>query len=550
VTSASSTAAVKVTNDTTVRLLAAVGTTGVWGELGMKYNWNDLSSTYFAVRHGHMGTICKCKVQRGSTVIEGHMLVSMDYSNWQTAVAAIVLPSVTNLIITRCTSLPVHCALQIAVAHKIALGDVDQVRARVGPGESQTLWPARCSTWPVELVASPNPLRSFNHSPFSLARHLLAQQPSIPRDVLSVACDCNASQAVVGDMPAMSTIDTGPNIESIQDLLSYHVHRYATGDLSTSGGRQICQCTCRGIIAPIMRSIKARRAAAVRQERREELHKLKCKAEAQQCMMRPLIKRMRAEEARSKGLVIVKARPILCVCNSSALTACSLLVCDRASGIGGTVFEDLRVTAATQTIVFNKMRGPGRRAWHGQFACSYLCGMQAMYGDLHQWKRVLVRQVDRLASSSSAGDASCSASTSGAPSHVCSPDRNMSMSSDLAADSIDLESSNSVSLSPVPEGGGTAEPPPLEDAWSGDDGCLDVTMALQFQVHRGELTLPSTSHKHKLLGFADLSPEGDKTVYVMYLYKGVSYELEGVLQLCARRCVLVHALWVQAAGPA
>lgn len=159
--------------------------------------------------------------------------------------------------------------------------------------------------------------------------------------------------------------------------------------------------------------------------------------------------------------------------------------------------------------------------------------MQAMYGDLQEWKRVLERQVNHH--SSSAASSSTGESMSRSPSHACSPDRTTSsMSGDLVTHSIDLESSNSASLSPAPEGGGQAETQPLDEAFTGNDGCLDVTMALQFQVHRGELMLPSSSHKHKLLGFADLCPEGDKTVYAMYQYKGASYELEGALQVHRR----------------
>ena len=59
---------------------------------------------------------------------------------------------------------------------------------------------------------------------------------------------------------------------------------------------------------PIVRLVKARRAARERQQRREELQKVKQSAQSQQRMMRPLIVRMRAEEDRSNGLVIVKVR--------------------------------------------------------------------------------------------------------------------------------------------------------------------------------------------------------------------------------------------------
>ena len=51
---------------------------------------------------------------------------------------------------------------------------------------------------------------------------------------------------------------------------------------------------------------KRRKAALLRQQHADELAKLKSKAQAQQAMMLPLIRRIRAEETKSKGLVIVK----------------------------------------------------------------------------------------------------------------------------------------------------------------------------------------------------------------------------------------------------
>jgi hypothetical protein len=85
-----------------LKLLATCGSQGIWGELGLKHAWSDLSSTYFAVRHGLAGTECKCRVKRGATVIEVSTLVSDTYRDWQTAVAALVLPALANLVITRC----------------------------------------------------------------------------------------------------------------------------------------------------------------------------------------------------------------------------------------------------------------------------------------------------------------------------------------------------------------------------------------------------------------------------------------------------------------
>lgn len=103
-TELSSSATLKCTEATLLKVLAACGSQGIWGECGLKHNWSDLSSSYFAVRHGLMGTECKCRVKRGATVIEGSMLVSNNYKDWQTVVAALVVPSLANLIITQCVT--------------------------------------------------------------------------------------------------------------------------------------------------------------------------------------------------------------------------------------------------------------------------------------------------------------------------------------------------------------------------------------------------------------------------------------------------------------
>ena len=47
------------------------------------------------------------------------------------------------------------------------------------------------------------------------------------------------------------------------------------------------------------------------------------------------------------------------------------------------------------------------------------------------------------------------------------------------------------------------------------------------QVHRGQLDLAASTQKQNLLGFADLCPEGDKTLLVLYQYRGGMYEVEG-----------------------
>ena len=85
--------------------MAGAGEKGIYGEAGLKHSWSELSSTYFAVRHGMLGTICICRVKRGSTIIEGNMQIGQDARDWQTAVAAVVVPMVANLIISRCATM-------------------------------------------------------------------------------------------------------------------------------------------------------------------------------------------------------------------------------------------------------------------------------------------------------------------------------------------------------------------------------------------------------------------------------------------------------------
>jgi hypothetical protein len=66
-------------------------------------------------------------------------------------------------------------------------------------------------------------------------------------------------------------------------------------------------------------------------------------------------------------------------------------------------------------------------------------------------------------------------------------------------------------------------------AEAAERGCLDVTLSLQFQVQEGGLSLTAGACKEHLLGFADLYPEGEKHLYVLYKYADSYYEAEGVL---------------------
>jgi hypothetical protein len=71
-------------------------------------------------------------------------------------------------------------------------------------------------------------------------------------------------------------------------------------------------------------------------------------------------------------------------------------------------------------------------------------------------------------------------------------------------------------------------PVETEAAQAADRGCLDVTLALQFQVQGGALSLSAGACKGNLLGFADLYPNGDKRLYVLYKHAGSYYEVEGM----------------------
>ena len=95
----------KLTEELLLKLIANVATTGaIYGEIGVKRTWSDLLSTYFGLRYGLLGTFCKCRVKRGSTVIEGTLRLTLNFKDWQTAVLALVVPTIANLVLTKCAS--------------------------------------------------------------------------------------------------------------------------------------------------------------------------------------------------------------------------------------------------------------------------------------------------------------------------------------------------------------------------------------------------------------------------------------------------------------
>jgi hypothetical protein len=112
ITALSATATIKATSATHFKAEAALGdnTAAIWAELGVKHSWSELTSTYFAVRYGFMGTICRMKVKRGPTIVQNQVLLTPRYQDWQTMVAAVVVPTIANVVITRCVAVD-HCVL-------------------------------------------------------------------------------------------------------------------------------------------------------------------------------------------------------------------------------------------------------------------------------------------------------------------------------------------------------------------------------------------------------------------------------------------------------
>lgn len=51
------------------------------------------------------------------------------------------------------------------------------------------------------------------------------------------------------------------------------------------------------------------------------------------------------------------------------------------------------------------------------------------------------------------------------------------------------------------------------------------------QVSKGRLEVTAPLHQRQLLGFADLAPGADKTLWVLYSHRGAHYEIQGALAL-------------------
>ena len=157
--------------------------------------------------------------------------------------------------------------------------------------------------------------------------------------------------------------------------------------------------------------------------------------------------------------------------------------------------------------------------------------MQAVYGDLRSWKREFAAEVaegaDRLSDAAAPTESpSSQAATNGA--HP--PDGSAEAKPDGAADAGRSQSGATSASGGLPSSSRGAYAPVDTEAaaaTAAEAGCLDVTLALQFQVQGGEARLPAAACKGSLLGFADLAPEGRKHLYVAYRHGETFYEVEG-----------------------
>ena len=184
-----------------------------------------------------------------------------------------------------------------------------------------------------------------------------------------------------------------------------------------------------------------------------------------------------------------------------------------------------------------------RTVWSERHFPRKLCQLrllQAMYGDLRSWGRRQSEDIARLSFDTSAPfpatePASASTATASEPTRQ-----------DSSRSSVDVPDSSSKQASIARNG--------IEPSWSSPStssqdatsavtataaaemACLDVTLAVQFQVQRGEMALALGACKSNLLGFADLHPEGQKRLYVMYKHGQSYYDIEGMISLCTPHC--------------
>ena len=156
--------------------------------------------------------------------------------------------------------------------------------------------------------------------------------------------------------------------------------------------------------------------------------------------------------------------------------------------------------------------------------------VQAMYGNLRSFKRAYAAELTQHVPESD-GAQSPSAETSASTSASASPDhaaaaRQRSDASSSAAATASASADTEQNRQPVNASNNGAQ---CSDALAGDEECLDVTMAVQFQVSKGQLALHEGPSERKLLGFADVYPGGNKTLWVLYKHKGTHFEIEGAI---------------------
>ena len=91
-----------------VRSVARCGTTGIDCELGLGKQWSSMMSTYCCAVHGFLGTTVKLKIVRAGHAIEVPIILSKEYDDWTTMLAAYVLPPLFALVIRRCATRDHH----------------------------------------------------------------------------------------------------------------------------------------------------------------------------------------------------------------------------------------------------------------------------------------------------------------------------------------------------------------------------------------------------------------------------------------------------------
>lgn len=194
-----------------------------------------------------------------------------------------------------------------------------------------------------------------------------------------------------------------------------------------------------------------------------------------------------------------------------------------------------------------------RKFWWSR---SEVCGggMQAMYGDLRSWKRELAADVAASATAPPFDTAEQNPSPSHAATNGAHPPGNSARgepdgaaaASDGAAPDRQRSGASSSGHASSSHGAYAPVDTAAAAAAAAEAGCLDVTLALQFQVQDSEARLSAAACKGSLLGFADLAPEGRKHLYVAYRHGETLYETEGARHSRLRRFCTLQACCIAA----